>query len=96
VNPEDARSYNNLAWLLAEEKGSQEEALSVAQRAQQLRPKDGRITDTVGWVYYKQGKLSEAERSGRPPTSYQGRLLSSTIWVWSRIGKAGRWKLAPP
>jgi Tfp pilus assembly protein PilF len=65
MNPDDARSYNNLAWLLAEEKGSQEEALVVAQRAHQLRPNDGRIMDTVGWVYYKQGKLAEAEQQFR-------------------------------
>jgi len=65
MNPNDARSYNNLAWLLAEEKSSQEEALAMAQRALQLRPKDGRVIDTVGWTYYKQGKLAEAEQQFR-------------------------------
>jgi Tfp pilus assembly protein PilF len=63
-SPDHVGSLNNLAWVLAEEKGkgSQEEALRLAQKALQLQPKNGQIMDTVGWVYYKQGNLPEAER----------------------------------
>jgi len=40
-------------------------ALRLAQRALQLQPKSGLIMDTLGWVYYQQGNLTEAERQFR-------------------------------
>ena len=65
VAPNDPASHNNLAWLLADEKASQGEALQLAQKALSVKPGDGRIIDTLGWVYYQQGNLAEAEKQFR-------------------------------
>lgn len=51
----DARfgpAANNLAWILLEQKGDKERALSLAETARQSLPLDPHIADTLGWVYY--------------------------------------------
>ena len=63
--PKEAAAHNNLAWILADEKASQDEALRHAQQALTLQPGNGRILDTLGWVYYHQGKYAEAEKQFR-------------------------------
>lgn len=55
LNPNDATSYNNLAYILAGEKTSREQALGYANRALELRPHDGNIHDTVGYIYMLMG-----------------------------------------
>ncbi len=35
-------------------------ALTLAQRARELRPEDPRIADTLGWIYYKKRAYSTA------------------------------------
>lgn len=52
--------YNNLAYIYAEEGGNLDKALSYAQRAAELVPKDPDVADTIGWIYYKKGNYDEA------------------------------------
>jgi tetratricopeptide (TPR) repeat protein len=49
----DPLALNNLAYLLAENNGDLNEALSYAQRAKQRLPTFTEITDTLGWIYMK-------------------------------------------
>jgi tetratricopeptide (TPR) repeat protein len=65
IVPNDLNPQNNLAWLLAEERSSQDEALRLAQRVVSAEPRNGSFVDTLGWVYYQQGKFAEAERQFR-------------------------------
>jgi len=51
--PDNAVALNNLAFLLAENNGNLDEALSKAQRAKQLLPTLYEISDTLGWIYLK-------------------------------------------
>ena len=49
---------NNLAFLLAEFPDSDsdlEQALKLATKALQLKPDEAAVSDTLGWIYYKQG-----------------------------------------
>ena len=39
--------------------------MRLARQALEIQPKSGQIMDSVGWVYYKQGKLVEAEQQFR-------------------------------
>ena len=48
-----APAANNLAWILVEQGGNLDTALSHAQIAREQRPDDPNIADTLGWVYYK-------------------------------------------
>ncbi|MBS0151317.1 MAG: tetratricopeptide repeat protein [Nitrospira sp.] len=53
LNPRFAPAANNLAWLIAEQGGNLDVALSHAQTAREQRPEDPSIADTLGWIYYK-------------------------------------------
>lgn len=48
-----APAANNLAWMLAEQGGNLDVALSHAQTAREQQPDDPHIADTLGWIYYK-------------------------------------------
>ena len=48
-----APAANNLAWILVEQGGNLDRALSYAQTAREQRPDDPHIADTLGWIYYK-------------------------------------------
>ena len=45
---------NNLAWMYADEGTNLDQALQLAQSARALLPEVAEVTDTLGWVYYKQ------------------------------------------
>jgi len=52
-NPKFAPAANNLAWVMAEQGGNLDVALSYAQTAREQQPDDPNIADTLGWIYYK-------------------------------------------
>ena len=66
-NPGAAVAANNLAWLYAEGGGDLDRALRLAQSAQRAIPDDPRVTDTIGWIYYRKQlpllAIPEFERS---------------------------------
>ena len=53
LQPDNADAQNNLAYLLAETGGNLDEALKLAQQAQQKHPSILSFADTLGWVYLK-------------------------------------------
>ena len=54
----DAIALNNLAWQYAEE--GRDGAVELAQRAHEILPNNGSISDTLGWILYRQGDVSKA------------------------------------
>lgn len=60
--PDDAEALNYLGYTYADMGINLDEAKSLIQSALALKPNDGYITDSLGWVYYKQGLYSEALR----------------------------------
>jgi len=59
-DPDNVAALNNLAYHLAGDKSSAEEALSLALRVKQLDPTDPSVDDTIGWAYYNRGSYSLA------------------------------------
>ena len=55
VDSRAAVAANNLAWLYAEGHGNATNALRLAQVAAEELPDNADVSDTLGWVYYKQG-----------------------------------------
>src|SRR5262249_10498397 len=53
LQPDNAVVLNNLAFLLADSGGDLDDALTKAQRAKQMLPSLGEISDTLGWIYLK-------------------------------------------
>jgi tetratricopeptide (TPR) repeat protein len=60
IDPRNAVALNNLAYLLAENNGDLEMALTYAQRSKQLLPQLNEIADTLGWIYLKKGLTDSA------------------------------------
>ncbi len=58
-HPNNARTLNNLAAVLADS-GRLDEALAAAAKALALEPQNGMILDTYGWILFKQQKKSAA------------------------------------
>ncbi len=62
LEPNNSQALNNYAYVLAEELNQAEEALPYAQRANELRPDNPAIQDTLGWIYYRLGQYEDARR----------------------------------
>lgn len=58
--PENADALNALGYTLADRTTRYQEALVYIQRAAELVPDDPAILDSLGWVYYRLGKMDEA------------------------------------
>ena len=53
LNEDDGVVLNNLAYLIAENSGNLDQALTFAQRARQKMPNELGFIDTIGWIYFK-------------------------------------------
>jgi tetratricopeptide (TPR) repeat protein len=60
LQPNNAVALNNLAYLMAENNGDLDDALTKAQRAKQLMPNLYEISDTLGWIYLKKNLSDQA------------------------------------
>jgi tetratricopeptide (TPR) repeat protein len=60
LKPDHAHAYNALGYSLLERNVRIKEALGLVERALQLTPDDHAIMDSVGWGYYRSGKLDES------------------------------------
>jgi len=68
LDPDHAGALNYVGYTFAERGEQLDEAEAMIARALELRPDDGFITDSLGWVYYRRaqpllasGKLAEAK-----------------------------------
>jgi len=59
-NPDHADALNYIGYTLAEEGRELERALSLIKKANNLKPENGYIIDSLAWAYYRLGKLDEA------------------------------------
>lgn len=59
-DPEDPSALNFLGYTYAELDRDLDQAEKWVRKAAQLRPGDGFIQDSLGWVLFKRGRLSEA------------------------------------
>jgi tetratricopeptide (TPR) repeat protein len=60
LDPDFSEALNYLAYTWAEENRNLKEALSMAIKANTLRPDNGYYLDTLGWVYFKMGDYEKA------------------------------------
>ena len=59
-NPNNSIALNALGYLLANQNRRLDEAQTLIERAIELKPGEPAILDSLGWLYYRQGQLSEA------------------------------------
>lgn len=60
-DPENAVALNSLGYMLAERGQRLDESVSFVERALVLDPGNPAYLDSLGWAYYKQGRIDLAE-----------------------------------
>jgi tetratricopeptide (TPR) repeat protein len=93
VNPNNAPVLNYFGYMLADRGVRVEEATSLIQRALKEEPTNGAYLDSLGWAYYKQNKLAEAEEYLRKAVDREGRdptILSHLADVYLKLGQNER------
>jgi Tfp pilus assembly protein PilF len=60
LDPKDANALNYIGYTYADLGRNLQEAERLVKSAMEYKPNDGYITDSLGWVYYKQGRYQEA------------------------------------
>lgn len=60
VDPNSVPALNNLALMYANKLNDLNRAVELAQKARSLTPASASVTDTLGWIFYKQGNYQQA------------------------------------
>lgn len=60
LSPEQPHVLNYLGYSWIDQGVNLDEGMKMLQRATELRPDDGAITDSVGWAYYRLGQYDKA------------------------------------
>lgn len=95
LNPAHAQAYNALGYSLLERKLRTAEAVSLVEKALQLAPDDHAIMDSVGWGYYRAGRLEESiallrrAYDGNPDPEIAAHL-GEVLWVHGERDEAER------
>lgn len=88
--PGNPMALNNLGYFLLERNTNIDEAVSLIEKAVKIDPTNSSYLDSLGWGYFKQGKLAEAEKYLKDAAHYNP--SSSTIYehlgdVYQKQGK---------
>ncbi len=62
VNPDHAEALNYLGYTWADNNTNLVQALEYIKRSMLLKPNNGYIQDSLGWVYFRMGKLDLARK----------------------------------
>ncbi|MDD5300832.1 MAG: tetratricopeptide repeat protein [Gallionella sp.] len=86
IKPDHAHAYNALGYGMLERNERIPEAVELVEKALQLAPDDVAIMDSVGWGYYRSGKLDESVKllrrafAGNPDPEIAAHL-GEVLWV---------------
>jgi tetratricopeptide (TPR) repeat protein len=95
LQPDHAHAFNALGYSLADRNLRLPEARKLIEKALQLRPDDGFIIDSMGWVTYREGDLKGAESYLRRAYGDQqdaeiAAHLGEVLWVEGKRDEARR------
>ena len=85
LRPNDAQALNALGYTLVDRTPRTDEGLEFIERAHKLAPRDPFILDSLGWAFYRKGRLDDAERylqqalDGRPDAEIAAHL-GTEMW----------------
>ena len=60
LKPDQPDAYNYLGYMLVEQNKDLEKAVTLIEKAIAMEPNNGVFRDSLGWAYFKLGKLDEA------------------------------------
>jgi Flp pilus assembly protein TadD len=75
-DPQDANALNSLGYLLAERGDRLDEAVQLLLRALTIDPGNPSFLDSLGWAYFQQGRLDQADQ---PLTQAAAKLQTSSV-----------------
>lgn len=95
IKPEHAHALNALGYSYAERNIRLKEAEELIGKALRIQPGDAFITDSLGWVFFRQGRLNEAletlEKAYRiKPDPEIAAHLGEVLWSLNRKDDARR------
>ena len=94
LSPEREEAYNALGYFFAENGTNLDEAVRLIQKALRKSPANGAYLDSLGWAYFKQGKLNDALKQLEKAVLY----MPDSVEVQDHLGevylKKGRKKEA--
>ena len=65
VDPDNAGALNYVGYMLADRNMRLPESLDMITKALELSPENGAYLDSLGWVYFRLGRLADAEENLR-------------------------------
>lgn len=86
IVPDHAQAYNALGYSFLERNVRVEEGMQLVEKAYELAPGDAAITDSMGWGYYRLGKLDKSAEflrraySANPDPEIAGHL-GEVLWM---------------
>src|ERR1700683_907787 len=90
ANPRNASTLNYYGYMLADRGIRLEEATGLIKRALTDDPGNAAYQDSLGWAYFKQNRLDEAEdllRQAAARESHDPTILSHLGDVYAKMGK---------
>src|ERR1700757_2853348 len=94
VNPKNSMVLNYYGYMLADRGIRLEEARDLIQRALDQEPYNGAFLDSLGWAYYKQNKLDQAELTLRKAAERESHDPTIREHLGDVLAKQGRMDLA--
>ncbi|MBZ6379903.1 hypothetical protein B5C34_13820 [Pacificimonas flava] len=101
VSPDEAATLNYLGYMLLDRNEKVAEAMGMIERAHELQPANGHITDSLGWAEYRRGEYQKAvETLEKAVSSVPGDPtindhLGDAYWqVGRRLEARFRWRAA--
>ncbi|HEV2183075.1 MAG TPA: tetratricopeptide repeat protein [Candidatus Acidoferrales bacterium] len=93
INPHDAMVLNYYGYMLADRGMRLDEAITMIRSAVVEDPTNGAYLDSLGWAYYKQGNLAEAQQYLQQAVSHSANdptVLGHLGEVYAKLGQTGR------
>jgi tetratricopeptide (TPR) repeat protein len=91
LNPQNAPALNYFGYMLADRGVRLDEAADMLRRALEVDPNNAAYLDSMGWIFYKQNKLPEAEtyiRKAIGRDSHDPTMLSHLGDVLAKSGRS--------
>jgi tetratricopeptide (TPR) repeat protein len=94
VNPKNGMVLNYYGYMLADRGIRLDEARDLIQRALEQEPFNGAYLDSLGWAYYKDNKLDQAELTLRKAVERESHDPTIREHLGDVLAKQGRMELA--
>jgi Flp pilus assembly protein TadD len=94
VNPRNAPVLNYYGYMLGDLGIRLEEAEALVQRALKEEPHSGAYLDSLGWIYFRENKLADAEATLRKAVAIESHDATIRSHLADVYAKSGRMDLA--